>query len=228
MIFVDIDVITVCVRERSRGSATQVRYAEAHVVPAVRPLARSSLAILYKLSVVFCEEGHIGHRTCHGHYCKFVSPVVSCHQNAVAKAVGEISNLPIRLEFQRGQDWPRVDSVLCSCLFYSDYWTFICLPDGLHNAATCARHPGDTCDGSGLALALPTKGSILAMADMRLDRAVGSFRRRQTILALSHWFVLRAYTGQGRVCLHAQKTTNSMLECNQLHLTWGSRSSSQF
>ena len=77
-------------------------------------LARSSLAILYKLSVVFCEEGHIGHRTCHGHYCKFVSPVVSCHQNAVAKAVGEISNLPIRLEFQRGQDWPRVDSVLCS------------------------------------------------------------------------------------------------------------------
>jgi hypothetical protein len=39
----------------------------------------------------------------------------------VAKAVGEISNLPIRLEFQRGQDWPRVDSVLCSCLFYSDY-----------------------------------------------------------------------------------------------------------
>ena len=121
MIVVDIDVITVCVRERSRGSATRAHSAQAHVVPAVRPLARSSLAILYKLSVVFCEEGHIGHRTCHGHYCKFVSPVVSCHQNAVAKAVGEISNLPIRLEFQRGQDWPRVDSVLCSCLFYSDY-----------------------------------------------------------------------------------------------------------
>ena len=48
-------------------------------------------------------------------------PVVSRHQNAVAKAVAETSNLPIRLEFQMGQDWPRVVSVFCSCLFYSVY-----------------------------------------------------------------------------------------------------------
>ena len=50
------------------------------------------------------------------------SPVVSCHQNPVAKAVAETSNLLlIRLEFQMGQDWPRVVSVFCSCLFYSVY-----------------------------------------------------------------------------------------------------------
>ena len=59
------------------------------------------------------------------------------------------------------------------------------------------------------------------MTDMRLDITVGSFRRRRTIIAVSHWFGLRAYTRQGRVCLQAQKATNSILECNQLHLTWG-------
>ena len=63
------------------------------------------------------------------------------------------------------------------------------------------------------------KGALSQWQTWDWVEQLGVLRRWQTILALSHWFGLRAYTRQGRVCLHAQKTTNSILEWNQLHLT---------